>query len=135
MMKDNDSLTPEMKLGLNLVKGAISVLNTDTAPQVILKNSIREIDLILKSGNEVLIDRCNGELSVKYRGVFESSGGRFFIVSSEVYKCLSFGEKWVLLRNMGLELYGVLMRNKVTQTIDEIGKAGLEYVVDKVRGK
>ncbi len=134
-MKDNDSLTPEMKLGLNLVKGAISVLNTDTAPQVILKNSIREIDLILKSGDEAMVDRCNGELSVKYRDVFESSGGRFFIVSSEVYKSLSFGEKWVLLRNMGLELYGVLMRNKVTQTIDEIGKAGVEYVVDKVRGK
>ncbi len=29
-MKDNDYLTPEMKLGLNLVKGAISVLNIDS---------------------------------------------------------------------------------------------------------
>ena len=53
-------------------------------------------------------------------------------------KCIRvylFCEKWVLLRNMGLELCGVLMRNKVNYAINEIRKAGVEYVVDKLRGK
>lgn len=36
---------------------------------------------------------------------------------------------------MGLELCGVLMRNKVNYAINEIRKAGVEYVVDKLRGK
>jgi len=61
-MKDNyyNSLTSEMKFGLNLVKGAITVLNTDSAPQMILKNSIREIDSLLKIGDEKLMDKWDG---------------------------------------------------------------------------
>ncbi len=136
-MKDNyyNSLTSEMKFGLNLVKGAITVLNTDSAPQMILKNSIREIDSLLKIGDEKLIDKCNGELSVKYRSIFGAPGGRFYIVPAEEYEKLSFVEKWFLLRNMGQELYGVLVKGKIAQAIDEFGKAGVEYVVDKIAGK
>ena len=57
----------------------MSCLNTDSAPQMILKNSIREIDSLLKIGDEKLIDKCNGELSVKYRSIFGAPGGRCFI--------------------------------------------------------
>lgn len=66
-----------MKLGLNLIKGAVTVLKTDSGPQVILKNSIREIDSLLKIGDEKLIDNCNSELSVKYRSIFGALGGSF----------------------------------------------------------
>ena len=36
-LKLNNTMTSEMKFGLNLVKGAITILSTDTASQVILK--------------------------------------------------------------------------------------------------
>ena len=133
--RTTNALTPEMKLGLNLVKGAVTVLKTDSGLQVILKNSIREIGSLLKIRDEKLIDNCNSELSVKYRSIFGALGGRFYIVPSTEYEKLSFVEKWILLRNMGLELYGVLSRGKITQRIGELGKAGLEYVVDKILGK
>ena len=78
-LKLNNTMTSEMKFGLNLVKGAITILSTDTASQVISKNSIGEIDSLLKIGDEKLIDKCNGELSVKYRSIFGVPGGRFLL--------------------------------------------------------
>lgn len=54
---------------------------------------------------------------------------------AEEYEKLSFAEKWFLLRDMGQELYGVLVNGKIAQAIDEVGKAGVEYVVDKITGK
>ena len=134
-LMSNNVMSSEKKLGLNLVKGAITVLKTDTAPQVILKNSIREVDSLLKIGDEKLIDKCNRELTVKYRSIFCAPGGRFYLVPFEVYDKLSFVDKWELLKSMGYELYRVLILGKITQGVEEFGKAGLEYAVDKMVGR
>ena len=134
-MKSKNTMSSEMRLGLNLVKGAVTVLKTDTVPQVILKNSIREIDSLLKIGDEKLIDKCNRELTIKYRSIFSDPSGRFCLVPFEVYDKLSFVDKWVLLKSMGEELYRVLIMGKIAQGVEEFGKAGLEYAVDKLVGR
>ena len=125
-----ESVTREMKLGLNLAKGAIKVLSTDTYPEVILKNSIQKIDSTLKLRDENLIDDCNGEITAKYRSVFANNNS-FCIIPNEVYKELSFVEKFDSLRSMGLELFWLLIKNKAVRVLNESGKAGLEYVVDR----
>lgn len=134
-LMSNNAMSSEMKLGLNLVKGAVTVLKTDTAPQVVLKNSIREVDSLLRIGDEKLIDKCNRELAVKYRSIFCGPSGRFYLVPFEVYNKLSFVGKWVLLKSMGEELYRVLIIGKIAQGVEEFGKAGIEYAVDKMVGR
>ena len=131
----NNAMSSEMKLGLNLAKGAVTVLKTDTAPQLILKNSIREVDSLLRIGDEKLIDKCHRELTVKYRSIFCGPGGRFYLVPFEVYDKLSFVDKWALLKSMGDELYRVLIIGKIAQGVKEFGKAGLEYAVDEMVGR
>ena len=69
---------------------------------MILKNSIREVDSLLKIGDEKLIDKCNRELTIKYRSIFCGPGGRFYFVPLEVYSKLPFVDKWVLLKSMGM---------------------------------
>lgn len=128
----NNFLTAEQKFGLNLAKDFFKVLATDTSKERELKQSLFEIDSVLKGGVAEQLIVYNKKMTSKYLKDLQTTSNKFVLISEEDLRSKSYLEIYSALWLIGNSLIELFNKEKTKNLGEGILKSSIEYAIDKI---
>lgn len=123
--------TAEIKLGLNLAKEIVKAVSSDTKEERELKQTLIDIDKVLKSGDEDRIWACNRMITQKYGYILFNPSTTFRGVTEAEWRSLTFFDRYYSMRSIGETLKVALSLKKYVTLLGGAAKAAGEYAYDK----
>ena len=134
MEKGEESNSNKESLGLNIGIGAYKVLTTDPPKVKQLKETLKRIDGVLKSGYSDLLLYENKNVCSEFPEIVFAPQSGITRTSEEFLRSKSQDIQYDSLKAIGLVLYDAVKAGKAIQAFEEAGKVAIKKAGEDLLG-